>query len=73
MSLSVPVELSGDPLREMLVRVGEQGTTPCGWSGKRVVEPVGHGHNGLFVVVVASGFCIKVSHVRLLIHSIFFW
>ena len=73
MGLSVPVELGGDPPHEMLVRIGEQGTTPRGWSGEHIVEPVGHGHDGLFVVVVVSGFCIKVSHVRLLIRGVFFW
>ena len=72
-SLSVLVKLGGDPPCEVLVQVGEHGTTPCGWPGKRVVEPVGHGHNGLFVVVVVSGLCVKVSHIRLLIRGVFLW
>ena len=71
--LSVPVKLGSDPPCEMLVGIGEQGATPCGWPGKRVVEPVGHGHDGLFIVIVVSGFCVKVSHVRLLIRGVFLW
>ena len=71
--LSVAVKLGSDPPHEVLVSVSEYGATSCSWSGERVVEPVGHGHDRLFVVVVVSGFSKKVSHVRLLVRGVFFW
>ena len=70
--LSVAIEFGSDPPRKVLVGVGEYGTTPCSWSGERIVEPIGHGHDGFSVVVLVSGFSKKVSHVRLLVRGIFF-
>ena len=73
MGLSVPVKLGGDSPCKMLVGIGKQGATPRGWPGKCVVEPVGHGHDGFFIIIIVGGFCVKVFHVRLLIRGVLFW
>ena len=70
--LSVAIKLGSDPPCEVLVGVGEQGATSCGWPGERIVKPIGHGHDRLFVVVIVSGFCIKVSHIGFLVRGVFF-
>ena len=72
MGLSVAIKFGGDPPREVLVGISEYGATPCSWPGERIVKPVGHGHDGFFVVIVVSGFSKKVPHVRLLVCGVFF-
>ena len=72
MCLTVSIQVSGNPPRQMLVGMDDEGAVPCGGPDKSVMKPIWEGHDILVVIVVVLSFGEDVSDVRLLIGGVFF-